>query len=99
LNLSSRGDWTWLLCCRRKWDPTQGLKPPLPLPLSSEAEERGITSSGGTPGGARRLSYPELLSEPPGFYRWREEYTRSMEPARALAVETLTLERKLKAEG
>jgi hypothetical protein len=29
----------------------------------------------------------------------RDEYTRSIEPALALAAETLALERKLKAEG
>jgi len=29
----------------------------------------------------------------------REEYTCTIEPARALTAETLTLERKLKAEG
>jgi hypothetical protein len=29
----------------------------------------------------------------------RDEYTRTFEPARALAAETLTLERKNKAEG
>jgi hypothetical protein len=29
----------------------------------------------------------------------RDEYTRTIEPALALAAETLTLERKLKAEG
>jgi hypothetical protein len=29
----------------------------------------------------------------------REEYTRTIEPARALAAETLALERELKAEG
>jgi hypothetical protein len=28
----------------------------------------------------------------------RDEYTRTIEPARALATETLTLERELKAE-
>ena len=28
-----------------------------------------------------------------------DEYTRSIEPTRALAAETLALERKLKAEG
>jgi hypothetical protein len=41
-----------------------------------------------------------LLSETSaGFLRWREESTRTIEPARALAAETLTLERKLKAKG
>jgi hypothetical protein len=29
----------------------------------------------------------------------RDEYTRTIEPSRDLAAETLTLERKLKAEG
>jgi hypothetical protein len=29
----------------------------------------------------------------------RDEHTRTIEPARARAAETLTLERKLKAEG
>jgi hypothetical protein len=29
----------------------------------------------------------------------RDEYTRTLEPARALAAETLNLERKPKAEG
>jgi hypothetical protein len=29
----------------------------------------------------------------------RDEYTRTIEPARTLAAETLKLERKLKAEG
>jgi hypothetical protein len=34
-----------------------------------------------------------------GLHASRHEYTRTIEPARALAAETLTLERKLKAEG
>jgi hypothetical protein len=34
-----------------------------------------------------------------GLHALRDEYTRTIEPARALAAETLTLERKLKAEG
>jgi hypothetical protein len=34
-----------------------------------------------------------------GLHAWRDEYTRTIEPARALAAESLTLERKLKAEG
>jgi hypothetical protein len=29
----------------------------------------------------------------------RDEYTRTIDPTRALAAETLNLERKLKAEG
>jgi hypothetical protein len=31
--------------------------------------------------------------------RWREESTRTIDPTRAFAAETLNLERKLKAEG
>ena len=34
-----------------------------------------------------------------GVHALRDEYTRTLEPARALATETLTLERQLKAEG
>ena len=34
-----------------------------------------------------------------GVQGLRAEYTRSIAPARALAAETLTLERKLKAKG
>ena len=34
-----------------------------------------------------------------GLYALRDGYPRSIEPARALAAETLTLERKSKAEG
>ena len=34
-----------------------------------------------------------------GLHALRAEYTRTLEPARALAAETLKLERKLKAEG
>ena len=34
-----------------------------------------------------------------GLHALRDEYTRTIEPARALAAETLTLERKSKAEG
>ena len=34
-----------------------------------------------------------------GLHALRDEYTRTREPARALAAETLTLERKVKAEG
>jgi hypothetical protein len=34
-----------------------------------------------------------------GLHALRDEYTRTIEPARALAAKTLTLERKLKAEG
>jgi hypothetical protein len=34
-----------------------------------------------------------------GLHALRDDYTRTIEPARALATETLTLERKLKAEG
>ena len=34
-----------------------------------------------------------------GLHALREEYTRATEPARALADETLTLEREHKAEG
>ena len=45
----------------------------------------------------------KFLSEPPlssaVLHASRHEYTRTIEPARALAAETLTLERKLKAEG
>jgi hypothetical protein len=33
-----------------------------------------------------------------GFFKGREEYTCRIAPARALAAETLKLERKLKAE-
>jgi len=33
-----------------------------------------------------------------GLYALRDEYTRTIEPARALAAETLTLERRLSAE-
>jgi hypothetical protein len=34
-----------------------------------------------------------------GLHALRDEYTRTIEPERALADETLILERKLKAEG
>ena len=34
-----------------------------------------------------------------GLHALRDEYTRTIEPARALATKTLTLERKFKAEG
>ena len=34
-----------------------------------------------------------------GLHALRDEYTRTIEPARALAAEALTLERKSKAEG
>ena len=34
-----------------------------------------------------------------GLHALRDEFTRTVEPARALAAETLTLERKLKAKG
>ena len=34
-----------------------------------------------------------------GVHALRNEYTRTIEPARALAAEALTLERKSKAEG
>ena len=34
-----------------------------------------------------------------GLHALRDEYTRTIEPGRGLAAETLTLERKLKAEG
>ena len=34
-----------------------------------------------------------------GLHSLRDEYTRIIEPARALAAETLTLERTLKAKG
>ena len=34
-----------------------------------------------------------------GLHTLRDEYTRTIEPARALTAETLTLGRKLKAEG
>jgi hypothetical protein len=34
-----------------------------------------------------------------GLHALRDECTRTIEPARALATETLTLERELKAEG
>jgi hypothetical protein len=34
-----------------------------------------------------------------GLPALRDEYTRTIEPARALATETLKRERKLKAEG
>ena len=52
-----------------------------------------------TPGGARGLAYPGLLSETPtGFLRTRDEYTRTLDPARALAAEVLTLERSPNAE-
>jgi hypothetical protein len=41
-----------------------------------------------------------LLSETPaGFWSGREENTHTIEPARALAAETLKLERKPKAEA
>jgi hypothetical protein len=40
-----------------------------------------------------------FLKPTTGFYWWRAEYTRSFEPVRALAAETLKLERKFKAEG
>jgi hypothetical protein len=41
----------------------------------------------------RLLGY--FLKPPAGFFRWRKEYTRTLEPARALAAETLTPERTL----
>jgi hypothetical protein len=34
-----------------------------------------------------------------GLHALRDEYARTIEPARALATETLNLERKLKAKG
>jgi len=34
-----------------------------------------------------------------GVHALRDEYTRTIEPARALAAETLTMERELKAES
>ncbi len=49
-----------------------------------------------TPGGARVLAYPGLLSETPaGFLSGPAEYTCTIAPARALAAETLTLRRTL----
>ena len=46
----------------------------------------------------RRQSSPGRLSSA-GLHALRDEYTRTIEPARGLAAETLTLKRKLKAKG
>jgi hypothetical protein len=59
-----------------------------PFPLSSEAEERGITFSNGLPrvALADSLTRGYFLKPLRGFGRWREEYTSSIEPARARAA-------------
>jgi hypothetical protein len=69
-----------------------------PFPLSSTAEERGIRFSSRLPrvALADSLTRGHFLKPLRGFLRWREEYSRSIEPARALAVETLKLERTLR---
>jgi hypothetical protein len=48
---------------------------------------------------AKRIRGKKQPLSSAGLHALRDEYTRTIEPARALAAETLTLERKLKAEG
>ena len=68
---------------------------PLPPLLRGGGEGNAILERI-TPGGARGLACPGLPSATPaGFLRGREECTRTIEPARARAAETLTLERAL----
>jgi hypothetical protein len=59
---------------------------------------------GGRLGGPRLLQPARVkcMKQPlsaAGHHALRDEFTRTIEPARALAAETLTLERTLKANG
>jgi hypothetical protein len=47
---------------------------------------------------ADSLSRGYVLKPLRGFFKWLEEYPCTIEPARARAAETLTMERKPKAE-
>lgn len=50
-------------------------------------------------GEVKRLRGKKQPLSSAGLHGLRDEYTRTIEPARAIAAETLALEHKLKAEG
>jgi hypothetical protein len=50
-------------------------------------------------GEVKRIRGRKQLLSSAGLHALRDEYPRTIEPARALTAETLTLERKSKAEG